>query len=44
MKELKKSDPNSKVLAVTYVCVALFLALAVLHGIFSSGEKRGCDQ
>ena len=43
MKELKKSDPNSKVLAVTYVCVALFLALAVYMG-FSSGEKRGCDQ
>ena len=34
MKELKKSDPNSKVLAVTYVCVALFLALAVYMGYF----------
>ena len=34
MKELKKSDPNSKVLMVTYVCVALFLALAVYMGYF----------
>ena len=34
MKELKKSDPNSKVLSVTYVCVALFLALAVYMGYF----------
>ena len=34
MKELKKSDPNSQVLAVTYVCVALFLALAVYMGYF----------